>query len=704
MDAVGDTNSLIQAAPVSPGRQAFIRWMLAALVSVAAYMMLAWPFLSTDTVLTDPGDTRFNLYILEHTFRYLIGLDASYQSPGIFYPFPGTLLFSDTHAGSVPFYILFRSLGASPFTAFTLWIFAGYLLTFWATYYAFLRFGFAPLPAVVAAVVFSFSLPSLAQIGHAQLVYRLGIPLAFLSLWNFLRGGLFRDACLLIIWIGYQLLCSVYLGMFLLLSLGAFAACSIFLNRDVRPLSRLPLQVIQDARRFFATGAIRWAALAAVVAAAAAWLLYAHHRWAAMYGLGRHWPEISTMLPRPLSYLLMNGLPYWNVIYTTFIHENVPMAHEHNMFLGVGAWGLLIVGSVATLSGNVPPEFRRLSQAAMLTLVCLFVLLTKVGSFSLYYYISALPGLNAIRGVSRIGIVMVFPSALLIAAAVDVMLRSRPRLPSTVVLCLLVTAVVAEIVMLKKPAFQVADSNIRVEAIVKEARDRSAGIANPILFVNEGDEPGYMIHLDAMLAAQQLGWPTVNGYSGANPPGSDYQPNCETPARQIDAYQRWSQIHKLALELDVKAFMSRLVMVGWPDCGGRSTANFDRSGPPPKPELARRISLIPVSLEKRQSQVVFEISIRNDGDERLVVHSFRPVRVSWRFIEVGATVKQGVGWDARVQLARDVLPRSSANVVLTAELPKKPGEYRLQVSLVSDYWFHDAGMEVLQFEQPVTAP
>ena len=78
---------------------------------------------------------------------------------------------------------------------------------------------------------------------------------------------------------------------------------------------------------------------------------------------------------------------------------------------------------------------------------------------------------------------------------------------------------------------------MRVDSVVNAARERSAGVEKPILFFNKGGELGYMLHLDAMFAAQRLGWPTINGYSSAGVPGSDYQPDCDTPANQIDAYQ-----------------------------------------------------------------------------------------------------------------------------------------------------------------------
>jgi hypothetical protein len=296
-----------------------------------------------------------------------------------------------------------------------------------------------------------------------------------------------------------------------------------------------------------------------------------------------------------------------------------------------------------------------------------------------------------------------FPGALVVGAGAHAMLGLRPRLPAMTVLGLLVATVGAEIFMLERSSFQIDDANRRVETIVNDALGRSAGIEKPILFVREGDELGYKIHLDAMFAAQRLGWPTVNGYSGNGVPGSDYQPDCDSPIRQIDAYRVWREDHGLGPEAAGQDLMSRLVSAGWPDCGKTRTTNADSFGPPPKPGVARSISLIPVSLAKQQSKVAFQIAVRNEGEDRLVVHSSRPVRLSWRFVRNGTKVEKGLGWDPREQLIHDVAPHSDSLVTVTADLPRQPGDYLLEVSLVSEraYWFHDHGMKILQFEQPL---
>jgi hypothetical protein len=79
--------------------------------------------------------------------------------------------------------------------------------------------------------------------------------------------------------------------------------------------------------------------------------------------------------------------------------------------------------------------------------------------------------------------------------------------------------------------------------------------------------------------------------------------------------------------------------------------------------------LIPLSLERQQSRIVFEVGFRNNADARLGVHSLHPVRASWRFIETGEKSEKGADWNSRFQIERDILPHSVLNVSLSAELP-----------------------------------
>ena len=62
------------------------------------------------------GDTRLTAYIVEHWYQVLCGR-ADLLSPAMFYPFPGTLGFSDLFLAYVPLYSVLRTLGSDIFTS-----------------------------------------------------------------------------------------------------------------------------------------------------------------------------------------------------------------------------------------------------------------------------------------------------------------------------------------------------------------------------------------------------------------------------------------------------------------------------------------------------------------------------------------------------------------------------------------------------------
>jgi hypothetical protein len=154
-------------------------------------------------------------------------------------------------------------------------------------------------------------------------------------------------------------------------------------------------------------------------------------------------------------------------------------------------------------------------------------------------------------------------------------------------------------------------------------------------------------------------------YSGNGVPGSRYRPTCDSPARQLAAYESWHRLQNVGPEIDKHEFLSRLVYVGWPrsDSGGSIPGESDASfGPPPARAIAKLVSLAPLALQKRQSQLAFEIAVRNKRETRITARSFSPVRVSWRFVEIGTDPKKGKGWDPRFQIPKDILPGGGLNV------------------------------------------
>jgi hypothetical protein len=119
-----------------------------------------------------------------------------------------------------------------------------------------------------------------------------------------------------------------------------------------------------------------------------------------------------------------------------------------------------------------------------------------------------------------------------------------------------------EICALTKPVFSIADADRRVDVIVRQAEAQARGTERPILAVPFPSD----IQLDAMLAAQQLGWPTVNGYSGSLVPGASWLPSCGMATAQYLAFDAWQKARKKPSQETVAGMLRRTVFINSSDC------------------------------------------------------------------------------------------------------------------------------------------
>ncbi|SDR39567.1 hypothetical protein SAMN05444161_3471 [Rhizobiales bacterium GAS191] len=680
----------------------------ACLFGGVALAIVAGPMLAQGNLPGDLGDTRFNTYILEHVYRWLLGLEPHLLAPGLYYPFPDAIFFSDTHAGTAFIYAVFRALGAPRFLAFDLWFFAGYVATYLAAHYAFARMGAGAVTAGLGAAIFTFSLPSLAQFNHCQLVYRCGVPLAMLHLWEGLRGGSARDLLLSAFWLCVQTLISVYLGFFLFLLMAAFTVVlplSTWRSRDWQATARLAGQGLARIVRVPGKGDVALLLATAAAGAATVALLWFYGHTSRLYGMARSWEEISSMLPRPGSYLVMDLLSYWYGP-SHMLSGVLPMRPEHQMFMGVGV-ALLFLAGIVTLVVR-PRAARNLPAGAMLLALAVLVLATlSIHGHSFYAVLVHVPGLNAIRAVTRIIVVLMFPVAMIAVVGLRGLAEEvRPIALGRLAALICGLAALYEVAMAGRLMFSADAAQRRVDAVIAEARRLQGGVEQPILALVGQD--GEMTHLDGELAAQELGWPTVNGYSGSVPPGSYGQPNCNYAIRHFGAFDFWRKEHKLDGSPSISQLLRRTVFVGWPDCRGVGILDNTISvsiGHPPSNGLPEKVILTSGELQRREDLIAFTVHIRNASDELMPMISAAPIRVAWRFVPDDERVV-GQGWSKGEALLGDIAPGAEQSLVITDELPRQAGSYRLQVSLVANglYWFHDKGMRILTIPEPVAVP
>jgi len=193
-----------------------------------------------------------------------------------------------------------------------------------------------------------------------------------------------------------------------------------------------------------------------------------------------------------------------------------------------------------------------------------------------------------------------------------------------------------------------------------------------------------------MIIAQDLGVPTLNGYSGNFPPNHAWPSPCLHPNKRLLDYLQFDTVSKWSLT----ELAAKVVLMSSQTCSER----------PPIPTLL----IDSAQIEERQLKV--KLTIFNSGAflfESKQAGDDVPIRLSWRYVPASINVDRGdsiPGWDTRKDLDLVVGPGARHSELLILDLPSKPGQYNLQISLVKDgkYWFHNVGLIVP--ELPITVP
>ena len=534
---------------------------LAAITAWAVGMLLQFhPMLLSGLrrMQSDLGDTRLNNYILEHGYRWLLGLPGHerFWSPPVFFPAPNTAAYSDVLLGVAPFYWLWRVLGFQPDTAFQLWMLAIATLNF-ASAYLLLARGFRcrPLASAVGSMLCSFAAVRTAQVMHAQLLAHFYIVLALLALLEIfkpepeLRAGVPiverrpRWVMLLAAASVAQIYSSFYYGWYLCFALALAAGWALALPAT-RP--RILITLRANLR----------ALIPSAIAAALALAPLATHYLRAERQVGtRRFIVVETMLPRLQSWIYQ-GPDSWlyGWLATRPLFHYLPMEHEQRLGLGV-------VTIVCAAVGLWLGRRRRAVELTVLVSLTMAALATEwPGGFAPWRAIYLLvPGAAALRAVSRIGIALVVPASLGVALMIDAVTRSR-RVPPSRAASLVrrrdrrrrAAIAIAIIALVTAEQVQVPRSYDK-----NEGRARVARVANGIdascgafLYTTTGgnDDP-WNYHADAMWASMNRGIPTLNGYSGNQPPNwTFYDIRVPTPFLDSvvgDSVARWAARWKI---------------------------------------------------------------------------------------------------------------------------------------------------------------
>jgi hypothetical protein len=495
-----------------------------ALLGLGLFIIGVLLFFRADQIPGDLGDARFNMYVLEHGYRWLIGLDKSFWSAPFFYPAQNVIAYSDNLLGSFLIFAVFRLLGASRETAFQLWVLVLSTLNYLVTWIVLRRQTFHPLAAIAAAYLFAFPLIMAAQIGHAQLVPRFMVPVAFFMASRFIETGSVKHFSYLLAACAYQIYLGIYIGYFLLLSIATFCLLLFTLRRKWNDLSI-----------YFMTEGLHVAYFRSCAYAACCIVFFLallplavpyyhaheeveHSAWWLVSSLLPHW---QSYLNAPTSYL-WGGLLRYGVNLSLY-----PV--EHRLFFGaLPCASIIALLYISCKKTSCSPSIE-VALAMLGTVVLLAISTFYFAGFTLYTYIyNLLPGAAAIRGVTRIMLILLYPIAFVFCWVVHYLIvklsqgittyGSTPYALTGIVLFALTVldqASHVDGVSKRECKRRVA----RMQAAISRARARNMNYRALWVSVNNDSDGAGIKNLDVMLAGQNLGLNVVNGYSGYLPRG-----------------------------------------------------------------------------------------------------------------------------------------------------------------------------------------
>jgi hypothetical protein len=255
----------------------------------------------------------------------------------------------------------------------------------------------------------------------------------------------------------------------------------------------------------------------------------------------RNWWTMKQMMPQPRSFLLP---PHDSLCWSWLDWQAERLGkfvHEHAMFAGVVAWAC----AAAALLGlrRLDPERRRLARAAAIAVAAVCVLVMYAFDFSLYRAVAALPLANAVRAVSRVILVLLFPFAVAAAGTFTQLelwgadptrrLRLARLAPIALFAALVIDNAVTDAAFERHPKAAWQERTRRLAD-----RVRSAGDAKVFVHVSHAEDsyriPAWCVdQIDAILASQDTGVPTINAYSGNWPAG------WERPMRSWELIGQW---------------------------------------------------------------------------------------------------------------------------------------------------------------------
>lgn len=492
----------------------FISFLPLLIGLVAGFYFVTFGILGYDLTFLpgDLGDTRLNIYFLEHAHQYFFTDNVpteGYWNAPFMYPQEAIITFSDNLLGTFFIYSIFRFLDCDIYLAFQFWMISITILNYCCAYLFINYLLKNKFAATLGAFVFAFSIALVGQYAHPQTFPRFCIPIAFYFAVKFYNHFKAKDFFLMAFFVVYQFYCVVYLGFMLAVPLAIFSIVTLIINW----------------KRFISVINIKYITLLIGSLTANLLLLlplvlpYMNSPSKIRFNgevVFRKYEEIFYSIPTVQSYLFVYRKTFmWDSLNS--VGMNLESWWSHQLFPGVtciAAIFFLFFYGIKEVTEK--KYFSKIYWSIGFSAAITFLFYSRFGDFSFYSYLFNIPGFNAVRALFRVINVELIFFALFLAIAFNVIFRTVRNKWAGFIIVL---------------AILITDNFIYgfVRFNKQEAKQRTKELRQKVGALPSGTIVSYepltsvdrkpWIHIDAMLVTQELGLRTLNGYSGSIPKG-----------------------------------------------------------------------------------------------------------------------------------------------------------------------------------------
>ena len=476
-------------------------------------------------MMGDRIDIRFCAFINEHLFQVLRG-KAEFLSPAIFFPYKGSLGYSDVFLLHFLAYAPLRAFIENPLTALQLAVITLNFLTY-VTTFLFLNRGLrtSAAAATLGAIFFAFNSAKFNQLNHIQLQPLFLLPLMTWVLWWFVKDlasqsgrDVFKKLSLAGLLLNIQLLTAVYVawyyGFLILLIFSLLLAISKEKRLQFKSLFINHQRSLALAASTFVVGLIPFLLI---------YIPIVMETGTRVYG------EVKPMIPRWQSLFWMDSTNYvWGWLANTFpSFYRLPLHWEHRIglgaiiTLGVPAAAIYLLRKLRRSKADEQQMYVWPAVLAGAVMAYYLLGMTYWNNHSPWWVVfKYIPGASSIRAVARYALVTALPISILLALFIDTAWK-KILLQSNSQKFILIPALCLGVGFLLVEQFgrQVTFSKMAEYDRARMLSARLDPTCDNFFITLQSKQPEFMAEVqgEALAVSMLTGKPTLNGYSGLSP-------------------------------------------------------------------------------------------------------------------------------------------------------------------------------------------